>query len=1045
MSVQAANYPSGIIAGGMADGTLNVWDANRIMHGDGTDPLIVSAEGHHTGAVNGLQFNPHKGWEHSLASGGNDGDVLVMSLERPDAPQTYTTSDTQKHQGEVTKVAWNTGTHYILASSDNRGSTCIWDMKQRKMWCEIKDPAGGAISDIAWGPDGGTNIITASGDDRNPVLKYWDLRSSTSLPLATLKGHTEGILSVGWCPSDPYLLMSSGKDNKTIIWDLLHLQSVYEFPTEPISSPSMDSMAAGAALFGGMASQGGQKRYQASWSPHLPAVAATCSFDRRVQFYSLTGFKSSLGRAPKWLRKPAGATFGFGGKLVTFDNAAPAGAPANAAGNKGNGKVQLLQVVENPTLVSRCEAFHKHTAVGTADEYKALCDMLLADSPSQQDRAEWGLMKVICFETNAREQLQTHLGFDSAVIAEAAEKYVAEMEGPKDATVLPAAGEGGDLFGSTAPPAAPAKTSRAHLVDLTTPTMQGIISALTSSAAEGQLAEPMIRQAVVVGNFQAAVDCCIQAGLMAEALLLAQCGDQALWLKTQARFFEIQKSRHPFLGVLHAIIKMELMDYVVNSNLAQWKETLAVIGTYGKSDEFPAMCEALAARLESEANNSNAAVLCYMCAANVARTVDFWSAELETANKKLGRLDTAALQRFVEKVSVFTHANPLVGSTLSDVASKNFATYADLLASLGKLNEASKYLQTAGSADPILIDRLYHGGNKPAGSKPPAFPFVKTVVDYCPTVIPEKEKARLAEIDAQAKATAAIAAQNAFVAQPVNDVTSMIGSAAKTPVAAVPAAAPANQLPPGWVEAFDQASGYKYYVNQATGQSQWEAPPMPKPVVTPVKSVAAAPVQMGIPRPGQQPVIQQQQPAFQQPVVQQQQQPAVFQQPVMQQQQQPAVFQQPVVQQQQQPAVQSKGFGSQLMGGGGGLGGGMPTTLATPAAAPVSSGGSVVVVDAASVAALGAIIDGLATLCTPAEKRQLNMISSNHKTLVDKAAINEVSPEIMQKVGNLVQAIHARDLATATGIQADLANTAWTQHGSWIKGIKMLLPIIAKH
>ena len=40
----------------------------------------------------------------------------------------------------------------------------------------------------------------ASGDDNNPVLKLWDLRSSTTLPLATLAGHTEGVLSVAWCP-----------------------------------------------------------------------------------------------------------------------------------------------------------------------------------------------------------------------------------------------------------------------------------------------------------------------------------------------------------------------------------------------------------------------------------------------------------------------------------------------------------------------------------------------------------------------------------------------------------------------------------------------------------------------------------------------------------------------------------------------------------------------------------------------------------------------------------------------------------------------------
>lgn len=42
--------------------------------------------------------------------------------------------------------------------------------------------------------------MSASGDDNNPVLKLWDLRSSTTVPLATLAGHTEGILSVAWCP-----------------------------------------------------------------------------------------------------------------------------------------------------------------------------------------------------------------------------------------------------------------------------------------------------------------------------------------------------------------------------------------------------------------------------------------------------------------------------------------------------------------------------------------------------------------------------------------------------------------------------------------------------------------------------------------------------------------------------------------------------------------------------------------------------------------------------------------------------------------------------
>jgi WD40 repeat protein len=44
------------------------------------------------------------------------------------------------------------------------------------------------VSDVAWNPDQGLHLVTSSGDDKNPVLKLWDLRSSTSLPLATLQG-----------------------------------------------------------------------------------------------------------------------------------------------------------------------------------------------------------------------------------------------------------------------------------------------------------------------------------------------------------------------------------------------------------------------------------------------------------------------------------------------------------------------------------------------------------------------------------------------------------------------------------------------------------------------------------------------------------------------------------------------------------------------------------------------------------------------------------------------------------------------------------------
>ena len=125
---------------------------------------------------------------------------------------------------------------------------------------------------------------------------------------------------------------------------------------------------------------------------------------------------------------------------------------------------------------------------------------------------------------------------------------------------------------------------------------------------------------------------------MAEALLLAQCGDQALWQKTQSAFFERQNRKYPFLTILYAIIRNEMMDLVLKSDLSKWKETLALLSTYGKSDEFPSMCEALAGRLETERRDLESATLCYMCAANVPRVVAFWTAELKQVSHLLNPL-----------------------------------------------------------------------------------------------------------------------------------------------------------------------------------------------------------------------------------------------------------------------------------------------------------------------------------------------------------------------------------------------------------------------
>ncbi len=172
--------------------------------------------------------------------------------------------------------------NYILATGTQNGSVVIWDLKQKKPWCELRDPQRGTISAIAWNPREGLQIATASGDDQRPVVKLWDLRNSSSTPLAEFHDHSAGVLSLSWCQDDPGLLLSCGKDNRTLLWDLFSRKTMYEFPSDQDSVPSMGS----DQFFGG---GGGQRRFNVQWSPKIPAVASACTLDGKVQVWGLSG------------------------------------------------------------------------------------------------------------------------------------------------------------------------------------------------------------------------------------------------------------------------------------------------------------------------------------------------------------------------------------------------------------------------------------------------------------------------------------------------------------------------------------------------------------------------------------------------------------------------------------------------------------------------------------------------------------------------------------------------------------------------------------
>ena len=101
-------------------------------------------------------------------------------------------------------------------------------------------------------------------------------------------------------------------------------------------------------------------------------------------------------RAPKWLKRPCGAAFGFGGKIAMFNGASK--------------RVTVADAVTDGTIVRR--AAELNTALETHD-LPAFCERKAAAAPSERERGEWELMRVLC----SQEQRQLLLGFLGVAIA----------------------------------------------------------------------------------------------------------------------------------------------------------------------------------------------------------------------------------------------------------------------------------------------------------------------------------------------------------------------------------------------------------------------------------------------------------------------------------------------------------------------------------------------------------------------------------------------------------------------------------------------------
>lgn len=738
---------SGYIIGGSENGSIHIYSADKMLAN--SEDCLVAELTRHVGAVKALDLNPFQ--PNLLASGAGDSEIYIWDLLKTDNPMT----PGQKSQPpeELACVAWNRQVQHILGSTFGSRSV-VWDLRKNEPIIKISDSMSRIKAKLlAWHPEVATQLCLSSEDDHTPVIQVWDLRYATS-PLKVLESHKKGVLSIDWCQRDPDLLLSCGKDSRILCWNpnsnVSNGEVVYELNTN------------------------NQWCFDIQWCPRSPAIISTASFDGHITLYSLMGgghpiqpsnkVAESFGgvpvgsapvqvpyeedkvlplqKPPKWIRKPVGASFSFGGKLVTFGVEAspnPQQPPARV--------VRVSQVVTETNLVVRSNALEQALSGGQFAEF---CAMKAANSGNNvMQENVWNFMRVN-FENEPRMKFLQLLGYDQNELA----RKVVEYTGTE---VAASGGRGVDAqelaqkmsllntgsimkadrltASGQASPNVGAKTPEIldNLPDGSA-AFDEIGSQAKLSGAQTPLVIPtdnadgLMTQALLTGNFEAAVEMCLSEDKMAEAILLAIAGGPELLIRTQKKYF--QKNKSTLGRLISSVVTHDWAHIVENCDLDNWKEALAVVLTYALPEEFSALCDTLATRLETERDGALSlnASLCYVCSGNVEKLVENWIKNTEDTTQPL------ALQDLVEKVMVLRKAVEVSRGTAPAVSggalAEKLSQYAGLLAAQGSLSTALTYLNNSSDHNLALLQDRLRRAIDPASARGVAPPFA--VVNVLP-------------------------------------------------------------------------------------------------------------------------------------------------------------------------------------------------------------------------------------------------------------------------------------------------------------------------
>ncbi|XP_047425774.1 protein transport protein Sec31A isoform X7 [Mugil cephalus] len=421
--MDSEGHASGVLVAGSDNGDVILYDPAKIMAG-GSDVVIAESD-KHTGPVRALDVNPFQ--TNLVASGGNESEIYIWDMNNFSSPMTPGPK-TQPLE-DISCVSWNRQVQHILASASPSGRASVWDLRKNDLIIKVSDHSNRMhCSGLAWNPEVATQLVLSSEDDRMPVIQMWDLRFATS-PFKILEAHTRGVLAIAWSLADPELLLSCGKDSRILCWNPNTAEVLYELPTSS------------------------QWCFDIQWCPRNPAVLSVAGFDGHIDIYSIMGGSSQaqsqrhadqisnsfgnmdpfgtgqalpplqlpqstappapvnpLKKPPKWIRRPVGASFAFGGKLVSLENTKP---NPQQPQQPTSHVVHVSQVVTETSFLKRSDQLQATLSSGGFVDF---CQGKIEAAENEFEKTVWSFLKAN-FESDIRSKYLELLGYNKEELA----------------------------------------------------------------------------------------------------------------------------------------------------------------------------------------------------------------------------------------------------------------------------------------------------------------------------------------------------------------------------------------------------------------------------------------------------------------------------------------------------------------------------------------------------------------------------------------------------------------------------------------------------